>query len=69
MAVSVFSRIVSYLPAPVRPYAKAFIPFVGTLVAVGVQYATTGEYDRAELTTTLTGMGAALMTFLFPNQG
>lgn len=65
--MNLFTRIVSYLPASIQPYAKAFLPFIGTLIAIGVQYAVTGEYDRAEFVTTITGFGSTLVTFLFPN--
>lgn len=59
--------IVARLPARLQPYAKALLPAVGTLVAIAVQLAVTGEYDRAELTTTITGLGATIVAFVFPN--
>lgn len=37
----------------------AMLPAVGTVVAVAVQWIVTGEYDRAELVTSLTGLVAA----------
>lgn len=56
------------LPKSLQPYAKAIAPFTLTLVAIAIQWAVTGEYDRAELTTTLTGLSAALLTYLVPNR-
>lgn len=64
---AILNALVLRLPARVRPYAKAFVPAVGTLLAVGVQYVVTGELDRAELTTALTGAGTTLVTLLTPN--
>lgn len=55
------------LPESLQPYAKAVYPFVLSLIAVGVQWAVTGSYDRAELATQLTGLLAALVTLLVPN--
>lgn len=46
---------------------KAIAPSVGTLVAVGVEYLVTGEFDKLELTTALTGFSAALLTLITPN--
>jgi hypothetical protein len=40
------------------------ITAVATLVALAIQWAITGEFDRAELVTTLTGLGSALVAFL-----
>lgn len=64
---AILTGVVSKLPSAVRPYAKAFLPFVGTLIAVGVQYATTHTYDQVALSTTLTGLGATVVTLAFPN--
>lgn len=46
---------------------KALLPFVGTLLAVGIQYGVTGEFDKAEVATALTGISASLVTLLVPN--
>lgn len=62
------SALTGLLPARLQPYAKAFLPFVGTLVAIAAQWALTGAYDKAELTTTLTGLVGVLVTFLAPNR-
>jgi len=56
------------LPPKFAPYAKAVLPFLGTALAVLVQWAVTGEFDRAELATALTGAVAAITAFLAPNQ-
>jgi hypothetical protein len=34
---------------------------------VAIQWAVTGEFDRAELVTALTGLSAAVITYLVPN--
>lgn len=50
-----------------KSFLKSLVPFVGTLVAVGAQYLVTGEFDKAELATALTGLSASLIAFLVPN--
>lgn len=50
-----------------KAFLKSLVPFVGTLVAVGLQYAVTGEFDKAEVATAVTGVAASLVTFLVPN--
>jgi hypothetical protein len=55
------------LPKSLQPYAKAVVPLAASLIAVALQWAITGEYDRAELVTQLTGLGSALLTYLVPN--
>lgn len=52
----------------IRPYLKAVAPALLTLVAVLVQVLVTGEYDRAELVTTITGLASATITFLVSNE-
>lgn len=42
----------------------AVLPTLGGLIAVGVQWAVTGTFDKAELATALTAVGAALVSFL-----
>lgn len=56
------------LPSALRPYAKALFPSIGTAVGVGVQWVATGTFDKAELTTAITGACTALVTFLIPNR-
>lgn len=46
---------------------KSLLPFIGTLLAVGIQYFATGEFDKAEVATALTGISASLITLLVPN--
>jgi hypothetical protein len=55
------------LPDRFQPYAKAVVPFVLTIIAVVGQWAATGELDRAELVTAVTGALSALVTFAVPN--
>lgn len=52
----------------IRPYLKAVLPALLTLVAVVVQWAATGAYDKAELATTITGLLSSLITYLVSNQ-
>jgi len=65
---AILTALVARLPARAQPYAKALVPAVGTMLAVGVQYVATGELDRAELTTALTGFGTTIATLLTPNR-
>ena len=51
-----------------RPFAKAITPFVASLVATGLQWASTGTYDEAEAATQLTGLFCALITYMVPNR-
>lgn len=50
-----------------KAFLKSIAPFVGTLVAVGVQYLVTKEFDKAEITTAITGITAALLVLIVPN--
>lgn len=63
-----FDRATLLLPKPLQPLAKAVYPAAAAIVAVGAQWAATGAFDRAELSTAVTGLGAALLTYLLPNQ-
>lgn len=56
------------MPASLRPYAKAVLPFALTLIAVIGQVIATGEFDRAEFATALTGALAALVTYSVRNE-
>jgi hypothetical protein len=56
------------MPPSLRPYAKAVVPFLLTVAAVLIQWAVTGELNRPELATALTGGLAALTAFLVPNE-
>lgn len=51
-----------------KPYMKAVAPALMTVVAVLIQVIVTGEYDRAELTTTLTGLAAATLSYFVRNE-
>lgn len=55
------------VPARFQPVAKAVVPFVLTVIAVLGQWAATGEFDRVELVTAITGAASAVVTFLTPN--
>lgn len=62
------SKLVDLLPRSLRPFAKAVIPAGGALLAVGVQWASTGRLDTAELVTAIVGLVAAAVSFLVPNK-
>src|SRR5262249_19071345 len=64
---TILEYLAKLLPPSLRPFAKAVIPAVGTLIAVGIQYLSTGEFDRAEMTTAITGLSTALVAFLATN--
>lgn len=59
--------LTNLLPLKARPLAKALWPAILTCTAVAVQWIITGEFDRAELVTTLTGLPSAILVFLVPN--
>jgi hypothetical protein len=61
------NALTNLLPAGLRPLAKACWPAIATLVAVAVQWIATGEFDRSELVTAITGLCAALLTYWVPN--
>ena len=42
----------------------AVLPTLGGVVAVGIQWIATGEFDRAELVTALTAVSTSLLAFL-----
>ena len=56
------------MPDSLRPYAKSVAPFVLTLLAVLSQVIATGEFDRAEFATAVTGALAALVTYTVSNE-
>ena len=56
------------IPKSLQPYAKAVVPFVLTIIAVLGQWATTGEFDRAEFVTAVVGALSALVTYVVPNE-
>ena len=64
---TILEYLAKLLPPSLRPFAKAVIPALGTLIAVGIQYLSTGEFDRAEMTTAVTGLSTALVAFLATN--
>lgn len=55
------------LPDSLAPYAKAVAPALLTLIAVVGQLIATGEFDRAETATAVTGALGALVTLLVAN--
>ena len=56
------------MPASLRPYAKSVAPFVLTLIAAAGQWIGTGEFDRAEFATAITGALAALVSYTVRNE-
>lgn len=61
MTVRTARRTVGVSP---KAILAAVIPAAGSLIAVAIQWAVTGELDRAELVTALTGFSAALLAGL-----
>jgi hypothetical protein len=47
-----------------KAFLAAVLPTLGGVIAVGVQWAITGEFDRAELVTALSAVGSAALAFL-----
>jgi hypothetical protein len=66
--MSLLFRLVDLLPARLQPVAKALVPGVVTVAAVGWQWADTGTLDTGELTTAVLGLVTVLLTFLIPNK-
>lgn len=62
-----FTLLTRLLPARLQPYAKAVYPALGAIVAVAVQWVATGEFDRAEFATAVSGVAAALLAYAPPN--
>jgi hypothetical protein len=62
------NNLLTLLPAPLRPYAKAIAPAVLAVLAALVHVATSGgQVAGPELGVAITGLLAALVTFLVPN--
>jgi hypothetical protein len=55
------------LPASLQPFAKSIYPALGTLIAVLGQVLATGEFDRAELATAVTGLLASALAYAVSN--
>lgn len=64
----ILETLTNLLPASLRDRAKAAWPMIGTAVGTGVQWAATGEFDRAELVTAITGAAAAILVYAVPNK-
>jgi hypothetical protein len=56
------------LLAKLRPFAKAIVPAVGTVLAVVVQWAVNGSFDRQTAAIAITGLVAAIITYFVPNK-
>jgi hypothetical protein len=64
---TILDIITKALPPSLRPFAKAVLPALATLIALGVQAATSGTLDTAEISTAITGLSAALIAYLATN--
>ena len=60
-------KLVSLLPANLRPYAKAVVPAVVTAVSCLASWIITGTFDSAELKVAVEGAVLSLVAFAFPN--
>ena len=64
---TILDLITKALPPSLRPFAKAVLPALGTLIAVGAQAASSGSLDTGALSTAITGLSAALVAYLATN--
>lgn len=62
------SFAVDTVPAGWRAYAKALVPAGLTVLAVPIHLLVTGAWDQAEWTLAITGLGAAVVAYLVPNE-
>ena len=60
-------KLVTLLPANLRPYAKAVVPAVVTAVSCLASWIITGTFDSAELKVAVEGAVLSLVAFAFPN--
>lgn len=67
LAAAALSAIVANGPKGLAAYAKALVPATLTIVAVVAHWLILGEWDQAQWTLAITGLGAALVTLLVPN--
>lgn len=51
-----------------KPYLKAVVPALATLIGVAGQWVATGEFDRAETATAITGGLTSLLAFAVRNE-
>lgn len=59
--------LTQFIPARLRPAAKAVIAAAVPLVALVVTGIVTGEWDKAALTSGLTALVSALLVYQTPN--
>lgn len=64
---TILELIAKGLPPGLRPFAKAVLPALGTLIAVGAQAGASGTFDKAELSTAIAGLSTALVAYLATN--
>jgi len=62
-----FTVLADLLPPRFRPAAKTIVAAALTVAIVAVQWLVTGELDRAELASGLTGLVTTLFVYGTPN--
>lgn len=60
-----FTRL---LPESWQPYAKAIAVQTAGLIAIAVQWGSTGEFDRAELVTLIGSIATTFFVYATPNE-
>jgi len=58
---------ITFSAGALGPFMKAITPALLSLVAAGVNTLVTGRIDQQTLVIAITGLGAALVTYLVPN--
>lgn len=64
----IFEYLTGLLPASLQPFAKAIYPALSTVIAVVVEWISTGVYNQMELTTSIAGLASAVLVYLIPNR-
>lgn len=59
--------VVAFVPPKLQPFAKAVVPFVIALVAVGLAMLGEGGWDAAATNAAVVGILSAVLVYLVPN--
>jgi TRAP-type C4-dicarboxylate transport system permease small subunit len=65
----IFDLVVKLLPPALRPFAKAVIPALATVIAVAAQWLSTGSFDQTAMVTAITGLATAILAYFTTNTG
>lgn len=55
------------VPVSIQPFLKAVAPAVLTVLAVLIDWAINGSFNKQTLTIAITGLAAAIVTYFVPN--